>query len=79
MKTTIDIADSILEEAKRRAQAEGTTLRALIEEALRRLLDERKARKRFELRRASFRGEGLHPDVGGWEEIRKRAYEGRGG
>jgi Arc/MetJ family transcription regulator len=79
MKTTVDIADALLAEAKRTANAEGTTLRALIEEALRRLLAERRSVMRHELRRASFRGEGLHPDVGSWEEMRRRAYEGRGG
>lgn len=43
MKTTIDIAPALLEQAKRRAGAEGTTLRALVEAGLRRILDEAEA------------------------------------
>jgi hypothetical protein len=35
MKTTLDIDDRLLARAKRQASAQGTTLRALVEEALR--------------------------------------------
>lgn len=82
MKTTIEIADSLLEEAKRAARQERTTLRALVEDGLRRVLGERRSRKKeFRLRKASFRGKGLQPDVGegSWERIRDAIYEGRGG
>lgn len=79
MKTTIEITDSLLDEAKRRAARERTTLRALIEEGLRRLLAERKRTGRFTLRRVTFGGEGIDPEAGSWEEVRRRAYEGRGG
>ncbi|MCP9489483.1 MAG: hypothetical protein MSC31_06360 [Solirubrobacteraceae bacterium MAG38_C4-C5] len=40
MKTTIDIANGLLAQARARAQAEETTLRALIEDGLRRVLAE---------------------------------------
>jgi hypothetical protein len=40
VKTTIDIADGILMEAKQRARREGTTLRALVERGLSRELSE---------------------------------------
>ncbi|MGB5573970.1 MAG: type II toxin-antitoxin system VapB family antitoxin [Thermoanaerobaculia bacterium] len=81
MKTTIDIADALAEEAKQVAAAEGSTLRSLVEEGLRRVLDERGAGLQFRLRKASFKGKGLRPDVrdGSWERIRDISYEGRGG
>lgn len=79
MKTTIEIADPLLAAAKKAADKSGTTLRALVEEGLRRVLREGKP-SGFRLRRASFRGAGLQPEVreGTWERIRDLAYEGRG-
>ncbi len=40
MKTTVDIAPVLLDEAKRRAREQGTTLRALVEDGLRRVLED---------------------------------------
>jgi len=81
MKTTIEIADALLKQAKRVAAKEGTTVRALIEQGLRRALAERKRRGGFRLRRATFKGRGLQPGVMelSWERVRELAYEGRGG
>jgi len=82
MKTTVDISDPLLNEAKRIAAREGVTVRALIELGLRRVIaDKRQRSGRFRLRRASFRGEGLQPTLEdeSWERIRALAYEGRGG
>lgn len=81
MKTTVEISNSLLEETKRIAAKEGTTVRALIEEGLRRTIAERKQKGAFRLRRATFKGKGLQPQVAGasWERIREMAYEGRGG
>ena len=80
MKTTIELSDPILDEARAVAARDGTTLRALVEEGLRRVLGERKSRKRFRLRDGSVAGKGLGPEVAGgsWERIRDLAYEGRG-
>ena len=80
MKTTIQIPDSLFEEARRLAQSEHTTLKALVEQGLRRTLAERKRRGAFRLRKASFKGQGLQPLVAGasWEQIRDMSYEGRG-
>jgi len=80
MKTTIQIADNLLQEARRVAQRENTTLRALVEQGLRRTLAERKTQGGFRLRKATFRGKGLQTDFAGrsWEEIRSASYEGRG-
>jgi hypothetical protein len=82
MKTTVEISDPLLRDARKVAAREGTTLRALIEQGLRRILGERKKPKSaFRLRDASFKGRGLHPDMQGatWEQIREKIYEGRGG
>ncbi len=80
MKTTIQIPDSLFEEARRMAQREHTTLKALVEQALRRILAERKRRGGFRLRKATFKGQGVQPAVAGasWEQIRELSYEGRG-
>jgi len=81
MKTTVEIPESLLEEAKRVAARQDTTLRVLIIEGLRRVITERKRAAAFRLRKATFRGKGLQPDVAGasWERIREMAYEKRGG
>lgn len=81
MKTTVDIPRSLLEEAKRLAADHRTTVRALVEEGLRRVIDEHQRTGMFRLRKATFKGEGLQPDIEGasWEAMRQRAYEGRGG
>jgi hypothetical protein len=79
MKTTIEIADALGEAARKAAEREGTTLRALVEEGLRAVLDERARARRFKLRDASYKGKGLNPTLAqaGWERIRELAYEGR--
>ena len=79
MKTTIEVSDALLEAAKRLAKERGTTLRAVMEEALRAVVETEPSD--FRLRDASVPGEGLHPEVqaGGWERISELAYRGRGG
>ncbi len=81
MKTTIEISDSLLDEAKRLAAKEGTTVRAYVEQGLRRIVAERKSRGVFRLRKATFKGKGLQPGVqdATWERIRETIYKGRGG
>ena len=80
MKTTIEIADSLLSAARTAAAREQTTLRTLVEEGLRRVLEERNGRPPFHLRRTTFAGQGLQPAVAdaGWERLRDLSYEGRG-
>lgn len=80
MKTTVEISDALLAAARREAARARTTVRALIELGLRRVLDERKKSRPFRLRRATFKGRGLQPPLtdGDWEAIRQRTYEGRG-
>ncbi len=79
MKTTIEIADALGEQARRLAEREGTSLRALVEEGLHRVLEERGRRGTFKLRKASYKGNGLNPALAGegWERMRDLAYEGR--
>ena len=80
MKTTINIADPVLAEAKAVAAREGTTLRELVESALRHELAARAARKTFRLRDGSVDGNGLTPEFQGksMQEIIDSTYEGRG-
>jgi CRISPR/Cas system-associated protein Csm6 len=80
MKTTIQIPDSLFEEARKLAAEERTTLKALVQEGLRRIIAERKKRSPFRLRNASFKGDGLQAHLTGasWEKIRELTYEGRG-
>jgi Bacterial antitoxin of type II TA system, VapB len=80
MKTTIEISDPLLREARKLAAREGITLRTLVERGLRRVVDERKPGNPFKLRRASFKGRGLRTDLhdASWDKLRDLAYEGRG-
>ncbi len=82
MKTTLDINDTVLAEARKVARREGTTLRALVEQGLRRILSEKKTPGPvFRLRDASVGGNGLRPELrdAGWDRIRELIYEGHGG
>lgn len=80
MKTTIEISEQLLRDAKKIAARDGTTLRTLVEQGLRHELNQRKARASFRLRKASFKGQGLQPGADGltWDQIRDLAYSGRG-
>jgi Bacterial antitoxin of type II TA system, VapB len=81
MKTTIEIADPLLEQAKRLALRDKTTLRALVEQGLRQVVAESKNRKPFKFEPVVFHGDGLVPELEGadWSVIRDLSYEGRGG
>ena len=81
MKTTVEISDALLAEAKKVAAREGTTVRTLIEQGLRHALIGRAKRRHFKLRKASFKGRGLSAGTRGasWQQLRELAYEGRGG
>jgi len=80
IKTTIDIADSLLLAAKERAAREGTTLRALVEEGLRFVLANRRDSS-FRLSDASVDGDGLSEEFrsASWERVREAIYEERAG
>ncbi|MBP9145574.1 MAG: DUF2191 domain-containing protein [Thermoanaerobaculia bacterium] len=81
MKTTFDLPDTLLEEARRVAAARATTVKALVEAGLRRELRERARSTPFALRDASFEGRGLRPEMesASWDRLRELAYGARGG
>jgi hypothetical protein len=81
MKTTVQIPDSLFEEVRKLAAQERTTMKALIEEGLRRIVSQHKRQSGFRLRKASFKGNGLQPGMSGasWDTIREMSYERRGG
>ncbi|MBL7488334.1 DUF2191 domain-containing protein [Frankia sp. AgB1.9] len=78
-KTAVDLPDALLREAHDVARAEGTTLRALLEEGLRAVLARRRSATRFELPDASVAGNGLRPGFRavGWEHLRAASYSDR--
>lgn len=59
MKTTVELPDALLREAKRVALRDKTTVRAVIERGLRAVVGARASADRFALRRAAFKGDGL--------------------
>lgn len=79
VKLTVEISGLLLKQATRLASKEHTTLKALVQEGLRRLIAARSP-KPFKLRKVSSKGKGLHPEMAGasWERIRDAIYEGRG-
>ena len=81
MKTTDHIPDTLLKEARKIANQEQTTIKALIEEGLRLTIESRKHKDKFRLRNTTFKGNGLQPNIAGasWEKIRDLSYRGRGG
>ena len=80
MKTTIQIPDSLYNEMRKLALREQRTIKAIVEESLRRTLSERQRKIRFRLRKATFKGNGLQPHLAGtsWDQILHLSYEGRG-
>jgi muconolactone delta-isomerase len=64
MKTTVVIADGLLQEAEKVMAREKTTLKALINEGLAEALIKRKReQKPFKLKNCSYGAGGLHKDV----------------
>ena len=80
-KTTIELSDALLREAKKVALEERTSVKALIERGLRLVVGERRRRGAFKLRRASFKGDGLVAgrSLSDWTAIREQIYAERGG
>ena len=81
MKTTIEISDPLLREARELAASQGVTLRAVVERGLRQVVSEAKVEKPFKLRDGRVKGNGLQPEFQGasWDKFLEAIYEGRGG
>ena len=79
MKTTVEIHDALLLRAKRHARKNGTTLRSVIEEGLRKTLDAPPAPKPYKWPDLSV-GDPSDPDPladYSWEQLRDLIYEDR--
>lgn len=76
MKTTFDIPEGLLRDVQALARRRGTTSKSLVEQALRRLLDEN-GDQRFELRDATVTGNGLTVEFVDkpWEHVRDTIYQ----
>lgn len=82
MKTTIELSDALMREMKEQARVSHSTMREMMEAALRIYLDQlKKPRDQFTFRNHSFKGNGVCEGIeeGAWEQIRGKIYEGRGG
>ncbi len=80
MKTTIDIADNVFLSARRLADKRGTTLKALVEQGLRRVLADKQRDGQFRFEPVT---DGRPAQAGAaqplpWEQVRDMIYEGRG-
>jgi len=77
VKTTIDVPDALLAEARELARRERTTVRALVADGLRRVLDERAIERDEPPPEPVFRGRlGVRPgvDLGDWDALREVTY-----
>lgn len=82
MKTTIDISDALLKQVRRMAAERNTTIRSIVEAALRDALAKQEGRRRkYRLDTHTFEGNGLQSGLSwdDWNTIRSMTYEGRGG
>jgi len=74
MKTTLDLPESLLREAKALAAGDGITLTELVESGLRQAVEQRSAPRPFHLPDASWGQGGLLTSYE-WSSIREMIYE----
>jgi hypothetical protein len=79
MKTTLDIADDLLDRAKKHARRTGRTLRAVVEEGLQAVLNARKPERSYVLpdRAVGKRGDPNPLEALSWQDLRDEIYGGR--
>ena len=78
MKTSLELSENLFRRAKSLARKRGTTLRALIEDGLRRVLTEGEAQRAENPKVLTFGGEGFaegfkENDLR-WDSLRKHVY-----
>jgi hypothetical protein len=79
MKTTVEISDDLLKQAKEYAARMGIPMREVLELGLQIALQSRKPSQRpFRLKTITTKGKGLACDED-WSVIRSFIYEGHGG
>lgn len=80
MKTTIDIADNIMERSKQVARREKSTFRDLVEEGLLLVIERRSQARAVKIKPVTMKGNGLSEAFqnASWEQIRQAAYQGHG-
>lgn len=73
MKITVNLPTALVAEAKQLAARRGTTLRAIVEQGVRQVVED----GRFRLKDRSVSGHGLQPEFRNapWSRIRDAAYE----
>lgn len=79
MKTTVEIADVLLDRARRHARRSGRPVRSLIEEGLRRVLEPEAAAAPYRLPDRSVGEVGAANPLESlsWQDLRERIYEDR--
>jgi hypothetical protein len=80
MKTTIDLPDELMDQARRVARQEGSTLRALVEEGLQRSLRARQQASHRQFDFPSYGESGLTDEFKGasWSRFRDEVYREQG-
>ena len=80
MKTTIELPDELVKQARQVARQEGGTLRGLVEEGLQRSLQARRQSGIRELDFPTYGGSGLTEEFQGtdWSNIRDEIYRKQG-
>lgn len=76
MKTSVEISNSLEKPLRKLMAQKGVTMRSLVEQGLRLVLEQHKAsEKRYELVDRSFCGDGLAPGVDlSWETLERHLY-----
>lgn len=79
MRTTVDLPDELLLEVQRMAREQNRTMRSVMEEALRSMMEKYRHGQAFELADASVGGNGLQQAFrdASWDDLRAAAYGSR--